>query len=65
MIIDQVRIKAEAGEETKTLQEWEGMALPRRIQLIRGGAVEFLSGGEAVSIDVALKAIKKARLQAA
>ncbi len=65
MVIDQVRIKTEGGEETKALKDWEGLALPVRITLIRNGGVEFLSDGEPVPTDKALKAIKAARLKAA
>ena len=60
MVIDQIQLKVGSGQNTIGLAEWKEMELTERIDIINEDRVQFLSGGQLVSIRDAMVAIKAA-----
>ena len=58
MVIDQILLKVGSGHNMISLDEWKGMGLSERIDIINEGGVQFLSGGQPVETREVLRAIK-------
>ncbi len=58
MRIDQILLKVGSGHDVLSVADWSGMKLTERIDAINEDRVQFVSGGQAVDMRDALKAIK-------